>query len=177
LGMPDDIDFHEAMNGAGIEPSGWDEPEVPSHKINGVETKLAVDLYNAMADKIGLSRVAKLTDARAKKLKKRLIDCGGIDGWTAALAKVETLSGLQGKNDRGWKANLDFLCQESSFTKLMEGYYDNWNGKGSSAPTDAELENAISSGFRSGGMEAGLSSPRESEQSGETSTRARNRGR
>lgn len=91
---------------------------------------LAVQLWNEMAERIWQKRqVHKLTAARKSALRRRLQDCGGVDGWIAALAKVEaspTLTeGFTGKDGRHWPgADFDFLLQEKSFTKLMEGGYD-----------------------------------------------------
>jgi hypothetical protein len=90
------------------------------------EAAEAVRRWNALAEEFGLARVQKLTAARQTKLKKRLADCGGLDGWDAALAHVRVSDGLRGDNDRGWTVDFDFLMQESSFVKLMEGKYDEW---------------------------------------------------
>ncbi len=93
----------------------------------------AVRLWNNLALRRGLPPVQKMTDARRRKLRARLKDCGGLEGWRAALAKVEGIPGLLGANGRKWRADIDFLLQEKSFTKLMEGSYDHWglqDGKG-----------------------------------------------
>lgn len=84
----------------------------------------AVKAWNDLAAKHGLAKVARLTDPRRAKLRLRLDEAGGLDGWRAALAKIATEPWLRGDNDRGWKADFDFLIQASSFTKLMEGSYD-----------------------------------------------------
>lgn len=91
---------------------------------------LAVQLWNEMADRVWQKRqVHKLTAGRRAALKRRLRDCGGMDGWIAALAKVEAspmlTDGFTGRDGRHWPgADFDFLLQEKSFTKLMEGGYD-----------------------------------------------------
>lgn len=85
--------------------------------------EVAAQLYNEMASRANLPKVQKLTEARKTKLRARLKDAGGIDGWTAALAHVESSTFLTGANRDGWKADLDFMLQESSFTKIMEGSY------------------------------------------------------
>lgn len=83
----------------------------------------AVKLYNEAADRCGLSRAQKATDKRRKAIKARLSECGGIDGWRVALEKMEASSFCRGEKT-DWRANIDFLCQQSSFVKLMEGAYD-----------------------------------------------------
>jgi hypothetical protein len=84
----------------------------------------AVSAWNEMADKHGLSQVQRLTDNRRARLKKRLHECGGLDGWAGALKRVTESSFLLGETGR-WKADFDFLMQPDSFAKLMEGTYAN----------------------------------------------------
>jgi hypothetical protein len=94
---------------------------------------LAVTEWNTLAQRIGLPSVQRLTPQRKAKLSKRLSDAGGIEGWRLALAKLEANRWMHGDNDRGWKAGFDFLLQESSFTKLMEGAYDRSSSNGPGA--------------------------------------------
>jgi len=108
------------------EPEPEPEPkrfsnENPPH--NPPPEKIAIDMFNAVAERAGLSKVQKLTAARMNLLKARLKDCGGIDGWHVAMAEIENSTFLTGVNDRGWKATFDFVVRESSFAKLMEGQY------------------------------------------------------
>ncbi len=86
----------------------------------------AVRLWNDLALRRGLPPVQKMTDARRRKLRARLKDCGGLEGWKVALEKIEATPGLLGANDRKWRADFDFLLQEKSFIKIMEGAYDHW---------------------------------------------------
>ena len=88
------------------------------------ETTLALEAYNATAEQIGLPKAQKLTDARKSKLKARLKDCGGLEGWNYALMKVRENPFLCGDNSRGWRVDFDFLLTQSRFVKLMEGGYD-----------------------------------------------------
>lgn len=89
---------------------------------NDIES--CVELYNQTAKKHDLPLAQKITTPRKQKLKARLNDCGGVGGWIAALEKLAASSFCTGNNDRGWRADIDFLLQESSFIKLMEGKYD-----------------------------------------------------
>lgn len=84
----------------------------------------AVRAWNDMAARIGLAQVQRVTEPRRRALKARLAECDGIEGWHAALAKIEASPFLTGNNDRGWRADFDFVTRESSFTKIMEGKYD-----------------------------------------------------
>ena len=109
----------ESYQGRNQEPT---PPMVP-HEIES-----AFSAYNEMAQRSGLPKAQRLTESRRKKLRRRLADAGGIEGWQAACEKVGASRFCCGQNDRGWVADLDFMLQESSFTKLMEGKYDNRGG-------------------------------------------------
>lgn len=107
-------------------PLSEDEPptlalDIPAQPIAEQE---AFDAYNAMAERAGLPKAQKFDQARKAKLRQRLKDCGGLSGWVVALEKLEASSHCRGANDRGWRADFDFLMQAQSFTRLMEGRYD-----------------------------------------------------
>lgn len=106
------------------------EGETEQSRGEGDVCALAVGLWNDLARDAGLPSVQVLSDERRAALRKRLTDCGGLDGWSAALTKVRDSPFLCGKNKDGWKADFDFLLRKSKFIKLMEGGYDNTPGGG-----------------------------------------------
>lgn len=118
-------------------PSPIRDPSVPDGtdgRPSGPDPfELAVQGWNDLAGRLGLAKVQRLTDARKSKLRNRLAECGGIEGWNAALARVEASAFLRGdKTD--WKCDFDFLLQAKSFTKLMEGAYDDGPRNGTANP-------------------------------------------
>lgn len=84
----------------------------------------AVEAWNAMAHDAGLAKVERVTPSRKASLRKRLDECGGMEGWRSALTRVRSSPFLLGDNAKGWRADFDFILQAKSFTKLMEGGYD-----------------------------------------------------
>lgn len=104
------------------------EKKKPTEEKPPDDVPQAIALYNETARRAGFPECQKISSARATKIAQRLRDVGGLDGWKVALEKLEASDFCKGKNDRGWIAGLDFLCQSSSFTKLMEGSYDNRAG-------------------------------------------------
>ncbi len=85
----------------------------------------ALEIYNATAVHAGLPKALKLTPSRKTKLKARLKDCDNdLIKWSAAMLRLSKSDYCTGKVN-GWRADLDFVLQEKSFTKLMEGSYDN----------------------------------------------------
>ena len=97
----------------------------------------AFELYNVLAEKLGLPQARTLTPQRRKSLIARMREHGGIEAWKIALANVERSAFLQGKNDRGWRADFDFLLHAAKFTKVVEGTYG--NGAHAGAKDDAPV--------------------------------------
>jgi uncharacterized protein YdaU (DUF1376 family) len=141
-----------------------EEPKGSLSSVDDVKTAFAD--YNFLAEDIGLPVARVLTKNRRASLKARLSEVGGIDGWRAALDKARASPLCNGENSRGWKADLDFLLQQKSFTRLMEGSYDarqstaNHNGvrpsEGRSHRSDPALEQiarlaGLGGTFRDGG--------------------------
>ena len=71
----------------------------------------------------GLAKIAKLTDQRRKQLDRRLRE-NTFDEFAEALRAIRRSKFCHGENERGWKADFDFLLQPKSFTRLLEGFYD-----------------------------------------------------
>lgn len=84
----------------------------------------AFDAWNDTAIDLSLAVAQVLTPERRSRIKARLSECGGPEGWAIALAKIRGSPFLLGENDRGWQADLDFILQKKSFTRLMEGRYE-----------------------------------------------------
>lgn len=110
------------------------------------EQSLAIQAFNEVAKELKWPEAQRVSPGRAAKLVKRLSECGGIDGWRAAMAKARASPWLRGDVPRGkgfesWAPDLDFFLQESSFTKLMEGKYDQ-RGRTTATGFDAIREGA-----------------------------------
>jgi len=114
----------ESQTDAKPMPTRSQKPEPDKEEESYVQQ--AFDLWNKMADDLSLAKAQKLSKSRKAKLKARLKDAGGIEGWKVSLEKVKASRFLQGQTgDGSWKADLDFVLRESKFIKLMEGSYDN----------------------------------------------------
>lgn len=136
--LPDDLRVYVHLSPANPQPVADESPKPVSEeggrrKEEGKESLLlpvreelevAVKIWNDLATDSNLPKVQNMSEARSKSLKARLGECGGIEGWRAAICKVRDSPFLRGENDKGWKADFDFVLQSKSFTKLMEGSYD-----------------------------------------------------
>ena len=78
--------------------------------------------YNAMAELLGLPQCVVLTDKRKAALRARIKE-HGEDNVCRAIEALKQSEFLAGANDRGWRANFDFVMRPGSFVKLLEGAY------------------------------------------------------
>lgn len=90
----------------------------------------SVRMWNELAKEKNLAVVQRVTPQRRAAARARLADCTGradpkgLIGFSVMLGKVRDSPFLTGDNDRGWRADFDFVCKAKSFTKIMEGGYD-----------------------------------------------------
>jgi hypothetical protein len=80
-----------------------------------------LDLYNKVCP--SLPKAIKVNDKR-KGLINAVIKEFGEDAVKEALLKVESCPHLVGKNDRGWRADFDWLINKNNLLKVIEGRYD-----------------------------------------------------
>lgn len=93
------------------------------------DARRAVEIYNEAAALVGWPKASRMTPPRERAILKRLIEYGYLDGWRQAMQRATKSSFLSGRSQRGnshatWQPNLDFFLQPSSFTKLIEGGFD-----------------------------------------------------
>jgi hypothetical protein len=85
--------------------------------------KEAVTDWNLLADRLNLPKVERLSPGRRKKWLANFGN-GSADRWGRVLVAVGLSGFCQGENDRGWKADFDFVVTASKIDKLLEGSYD-----------------------------------------------------
>lgn len=93
-----------------------------------IEINQAFEAYNLAASENDWAVCQKISKARNSQMKARLKDCGGIDGFMACLEKCKASDFLQGRvggSNGTFQLGIDFILRDSSFTKIMEGNYDN----------------------------------------------------
>tara|TARA_R110000868_G_scaffold9394_5_gene46933 strand:- start:4698 stop:5417 length:720 start_codon:yes stop_codon:yes gene_type:complete len=73
-----------------------------------------------------LPKPDKLTKSRQAKLKARLAEEPRPDYWVSTVQRLAKSDFATGKNDRQWKASIDWLlANDSNHVKVNEGKYDN----------------------------------------------------
>jgi hypothetical protein len=131
-----DTNSEENQSVAPLEKTRQDKTEAKASFVAGSDVQAAFALWNDLAGRIGLPVAKALTPDRRKQIKARL-DPDGLDGWREALSGVEASRHCRGQNDRGWKADLDFVCQAKSYQRLREGTYGRDLATASAEPSPA----------------------------------------
>jgi hypothetical protein len=112
-----------------LEPDD-DEPAFLDRTPVGEVVKAWNGMAEEVEERLGVKfpRVQKITADRRRLTLARLKDCGGIEGFKAAVGKVAASARLRGeRNGNGheaWVCSFDFLVNERNFVKIMEGNYD-----------------------------------------------------
>ncbi|MFO7970170.1 MAG: replication protein [Desulfobacterales bacterium] len=83
-----------------------------------------VNLYHEILPE--LPRVVKLTDKRKSQIKARWFESEKtqtLDWWKGYFEMIRERPFLMGNNERGWKADIEFLTTQSKFIGILEGKY------------------------------------------------------
>jgi hypothetical protein len=71
----------------------------------------------------GLSKVIGCSSTRNRLAKARWLDKPDPAYWKEVISKIKESSFCLGQNDRGWKADFDFLIRPDTHLKVLEGKY------------------------------------------------------
>ncbi|MGN7749750.1 DNA replication protein [Sinorhizobium sp. 22678] len=108
-------------------PSPKPQSSIPPSPPKGGSSPTAVDqvvtAFSDMARRSGLSVPRAVTASRRRSLLLR-IEEHGLPAVLDAIERIGRSRFCRGENDRGWRADLDFLCQPKSFVSILEGKYD-----------------------------------------------------
>lgn len=80
-----------------------------------------IDLYHRIC--VSLPKVIKVTDKRKKGILN-IIKKYSYEDIKQVFINLENSDFCKGKNDRGWKADLDFILREDKFVATLEGKYN-----------------------------------------------------
>jgi hypothetical protein len=91
-------------------------------KENKPDYKLIIESYHSLCPR--MARVQVLSDARKKYINARVGEFG-----QEKVIEVLRIAGssdfLNGKNDKAWKADFEWIIRPENFIKVMEGKYKN----------------------------------------------------
>ncbi len=129
-----------SLSGSGSSGSHWTcgMGGVGTHCLGarGFATRYQNDLSELLAPKVGVCASQLGVDELHARVRVEVtgaeivdVEVTGTPSAEAAFCLTEAIWTIPrtpfclGENDRGWKANFDFLLQPTSFTKLLEGTY------------------------------------------------------
>jgi len=112
---------HSSSNEELIASSNEDVSAEPTAKP--LTKQEVIDAWQTRMVPQGFPKIEKLTGQRERMLNARLKD-STVDEWLRAFAALERSAFCRGENDRGWRADFDFILQPKTRTKLLEGAYD-----------------------------------------------------
>ena len=95
-----------------------------NHSLQEQETKSTdnvIDLYLSIC--VNLPKIRVITDTR-KKAIKRLLNNHSLNQIKEMFEIANSSTFLAGDNDRGWKADFNWLIEEDNFVKVLEGKYN-----------------------------------------------------
>ena len=87
------------------------------------QLKNVFDLYNKICS--SLPSATLLTEARKKFIKNALKNKIDISMFENAFRNAQSSNFLTGENERGWRADFDWILKEANIVKILEGTYDN----------------------------------------------------
>lgn len=88
-----------------------------------------------------LPKVQKMSSGRSKFARERLRENPDPEYWRQVVRRVSESAFCNGENERGWRADIDFMLRPDSHARAMEGKYDDLKAK---SKTTAEIEEAES---------------------------------
>lgn len=113
-----------------VEPLPHSLPHTHNTLIQGEVAEAAVkpkfclmDLWNKNCG--DLPKCKGLSKARRAKMSQRLTEIRGTDDWLRVIEKLKNSDFCNGANDRGWRADFDFLLKPDTPLRALEGKYDN----------------------------------------------------
>jgi hypothetical protein len=117
-------------NTSGIRQLYTAEPElIAQEEVADITQKHAEEIlviWNLLPD---FPKIRFLSDGRRKTLRERLKNRTWVLNYKEALSKLSFSRFCKGENERKWKATIDWFLRPDTVSKLLEGQYDNRDGK------------------------------------------------
>lgn len=133
-----------------IEEDKEREEEKEIDKRERIDYQSIADLFNSIC--VSYSSIRSLSEARKKAIKARL-NTYSLDDFETLFKKAEASSFLKGNNDKNWTATFDWLIKDSNMAKVLDGNYDDRNGRGNSYGRNTKNSDEVQSKWGSIGIE------------------------
>ncbi len=83
-----------------------------------------VEAWNLAANDCGFKRCDRLGGSRKRAASSRFNDSYFVEHWRSAIDRIRGSPFCKGKNDRNWKATIDWFLRPDTVVKILEGQYD-----------------------------------------------------
>lgn len=118
----------ELRSNSGVTPSKVKDKVKVKDKEKGA-AELSTNIYSEFLthwkSKANLPGIREFTEQRKKKLKARMADPLFAANWREIIDRLSASNFCTGTNDRGWRADVDWLLKNSTNgAKVLEGKYD-----------------------------------------------------
>lgn len=87
-----------------------------------ISYQLIVDSYNDTC--VSLPRLQNISDRRKQAIRRRL-NKYSVEQVQEAFRKAEASDFLKGDNNRDWRADFDWIMNDTNIAKILDGKYDN----------------------------------------------------
>jgi len=101
--------------------SETEKPQIRDSPPLAQAIKQLTAAWNALE---GIPAIRSWSDARRRALKARLRDPAWLEQALEAIRRIPKSPFLCGQNERGWRANIDWLLRPDSVTRVLEGAYE-----------------------------------------------------
>ena len=138
-------DYTRAWSADTIERQKRAEEHAAQDNNDADQHKADIDRFLDAWKESEFPQIRKLTNKRRAALIQRIQDYG-IDDCVKAVKIANGTPFMIGKNDRGWKADIEFFLRPDSIAKILEGKYGTPQKQKSQAPiviTDQMIDSAI----------------------------------
>ncbi len=114
------------------------EAAAPLTSLTESIKKKIIEEWNEIKE---LNKIKNLNGTTRQRHLKARINEYGLETIYQAIEKVSKSDFLKGNNNRQWKATFDWIIQQSNFTKILEGNYDNRNSGNSDSNGNPQSNN------------------------------------
>ena len=128
----------------------WDKEKViPPHISNNASKSKSksysyINIVNRWNEIIPTSHIKEFNETRKVLFRKRFKQYFNEDyeEWDKFLKRIANISFLWGDNDRGWKADFNWVLNENNYAKIIEGKYEKEDEK-ISVPQETKPEDKV----------------------------------
>lgn len=113
----------------------------PTQNSDPIDYKKFVEFFNGEIDnnKSVIPKVKAISEKRKKMISARIRE-HGKNSLADVVRQATSSDFLNGKNDRGWVADIDWMLRPNNYVKILEGNYKNLNNNDTNKRRATEVQ-------------------------------------